>query len=99
MRKSRITKAQIIGILQEAIAGATIGEVCRRRGIAAKTYFRRTHQYGGSQVAETKKLKALEDENRCLKKPVARRLQKGCSLSPGGSRAELIWERDSRIRP
>ena len=40
MRKNRFTEAQIIGILQEPVAGATIGEVCRRHGIAAKTYYR-----------------------------------------------------------
>ena len=71
MRKSRFTEAQIIGILQEAVAGATVGEVCRRHGIAAKTYYRWKQHYGGLQVAEAKKLKALEDENRRLKKIVA----------------------------
>ena len=71
MRKSRFTETQIIGILQEAVAGATIGEVCRRHGIAAKTYYRWKRHYGGLQVAEARKLKALEDENRRLKKLVA----------------------------
>ena len=71
MRKSRFTEAQIIGILQEAAAGATIGEVCRRHGIAAKTYYRWKQHYGGLQVAEARKLKALEDENRRLKRIVA----------------------------
>lgn len=71
MRKSRFTEAQIVGILQEAAAGATVGEVCRRHGIAAKTYYRWKQHYGGLQVAEAKKLKALEDENRRLKRIVA----------------------------
>lgn len=70
MRKSRFTETQIIGILQEAVAGATIGEVCRGHGIAGKTYYRWKRQYGGLQVAEAKKLKALEDENRRLTKLV-----------------------------
>ena len=71
MRKSRFTEAQIIGILQETAAGATVGEVCRRHGIAAKTYYRWKHHYGGMRVAEAKRLKALEDENRRLKRIVA----------------------------
>lgn len=71
MRKSRFTEAQIVGILQEAAAGATVGEVCRRQGIAPKTYYRWKQHYGGLQVAEAKKLKALEDENRPLKRIVA----------------------------
>lgn len=71
MRKSRFTEAQIIGILQEAVAGATVGEVCRRHGVAAKTYYRWKQHYGGLQVAEAKKLKGLEDENRRLKRLVA----------------------------
>lgn len=71
MRKSRFTEAQIIGILQEAAAGAAINEVCRRHGIAAKTYHRWKQHYGGMQVAEAKKLKVLEDENRRLKRIVA----------------------------
>ena len=70
MRKSRFTDAQIIAILQEAAAGATVGEVCRRHGIAAKTYYRWKQHYGGLQVAEAKKLKGLEDENRRLKRVV-----------------------------
>jgi putative transposase len=71
MRKSRFTEAQIIGILQEAAAGATIGEVCRRHGIAAKTYYCWKQHYGGLQVSAAKKLKGLEDENRRLKQLVA----------------------------
>ena len=71
MRKSRFTEAQIIGILQEVVAGAGVREVCRRHGIAEKTYYRWKQHYGGLQVAEARKLKALEDENRRLKRIVA----------------------------
>jgi putative transposase len=71
MRKSRFTEAQIVGVLQEVTAGAGVRAVCRRHGIAEKTYYRWKQHYGGMQVAETRKLKALEDENRRLKKLVA----------------------------
>lgn len=71
MRKSRFTEAQIVGVLHEGAAGANVKELCRRHGIAEKTYYRWKAQYGGLQVNETKRLKALEEENRRLKKIVA----------------------------
>ena len=71
MQKSQFTEAQIIGILQEAAAGAQVRELCRRHGISEKTYYRWKRHYGGMQVAEARRLKALEDENRRLKKLVA----------------------------
>lgn len=71
MRRSRFTDAQIVAILQEVAAGAGVREVCRRHGISEKTFYRWKHHYGGLQVAEAKKLKALEDENRRLKRLVA----------------------------
>lgn len=52
------------------MADAPVGEVCQR-GIAAKTYDRWKQHYGGLQVAEARKLKGLEDENRRLKRLVA----------------------------
>jgi putative transposase len=74
MRKSRFTDAQIVAILQETAAGAAVREVCRRHGISEKTYaplYRWKQHSGGLQIAEAKRLKALEDENRRLKKIVA----------------------------
>ena len=62
-------RADPVGVAGSA-AGASVGEVCRRRGISAKTYSWKAHD-GALQVAETKRLKALEDENRRLKKLVA----------------------------
>jgi putative transposase len=54
MRKIRFTEAQIIGILQEAAAGATINEVCRRHEIAAKTYYRWKQHFGGMAQRRTR---------------------------------------------
>ena len=71
MRKSRFTDAQIVAILPEAAAGAAVREVCRRHGVSERAYYRWKQHFGGLQVAETKRLKALEDENRRLKKLVA----------------------------
>lgn len=71
MPKRRHTEEQIIAILREGDAGAPLGELCRRHGISSTTYHRWKAQYGGLQVDEAKRLRALEDENRRLKKIVA----------------------------
>jgi putative transposase len=71
MRKSRFTEAQIIGVLNELEAGAKIADLCRRIGVTETTIHRWRKKYGGMQVSEARRLKALEDENRQLKRIVA----------------------------
>lgn len=71
MKASRFTAEQIVAILHEATAGTQARELCRKHGITETTFYRWRRQYGGLQVNETKRLKALEEENRRLKKLVA----------------------------
>ena len=71
MQPSRFTAEQVVAILQEATAGAQVRELCRRHGITETTFYRWRRQYGGLQVSEAKRLKALEEENRRLKRLVA----------------------------
>ena len=71
MQKSRFREEQIIGILQEVDAGATIREVSRRHGITETTYYRWGTKYGGMDVNEARRLKQVEEENRRLKRIVA----------------------------
>jgi putative transposase len=71
MKKSRYTEEQIIGVLKEVDAGAKLQDVVRRLGVTEQTYYRWKAKYGGMEVNDAKKLKALEDENRRLKQMVA----------------------------
>jgi putative transposase len=69
--KSRFTAEQIVGILQESASGVSTRELCRKHGISENTFYLWRRKYGRMQVSEAKRLKALEDENRRLKKLVA----------------------------
>lgn len=71
MRQSRFNEEQIIGILREHEAGAKTVDVCRRHGISDATFYKWKAKYGGLDVSEARRLKALTDENAKLKKLLA----------------------------
>ncbi len=71
MKRKSYTEEQIISILKEAEAGVPPKELCRKHGMAGATFYAWKRKYGGMEVSEAKRLKALEDENRRLKKLVA----------------------------
>jgi putative transposase len=71
MGKSRFTEAQIVGIIKESDAGANTSQLCRKHGISSATFYKWKSKFGGMEVSDVAKMKALEDENRRLKRIVA----------------------------
>jgi len=71
MPRRKFTDEQIIAILSEADAGVPVLELLRKHGIVRNTFYRWKAKYGGMDVSEAHRLRALEDENRRLKKLVA----------------------------
>ena len=71
MKRSRFTEEQIIGILKEQEAGQRTADVCRRHGISEATFYKYKSKFGGMQVSDAKRLRALEAENAQLKKLLA----------------------------
>ncbi len=69
--KRKYTDEQIVAILQEPAGGVTAKEVIRRHGISLDTFYRWKRQFSGMTRAELQRLRALEDENRRLKRMVA----------------------------
>lgn len=80
MRKSRFTESQIIAIVKEHEAGARVEDLCRRHGISGTTLYKWKARFGGLDASEAKKLKALEDENRRLKKLLAEQMLDNAAL-------------------
>ena len=69
--KKRYTEEQIIGVLKEAEAGAKTADLARRHGVSEATIYNWKAKYGGLEVSDAKRLRALEDENAKLKRLLA----------------------------
>jgi putative transposase len=71
MKRSRFKDEQIIAILREQEAGSPTADVCRKHGISSGTFYKWKAKFGGLDVSDARRLKALEDENAKLKKLLA----------------------------
>ena len=71
MKKSRFSEEQILGILKQAETGRRTEDLCREHGISPATFYTWRSKYGGLELSEAKRLKALEEENGRLKALVA----------------------------
>jgi putative transposase len=71
LKKSRFTDSQILAVLKQAEAGTPVPELCRTHGISSATFYKWRSKYGGMDASMISQMKALEDENRRLKKMYA----------------------------
>jgi len=71
MRTRRFTEEQIAHALRQAEAGKPVGDICREMGVSEQSFYRWKRKYWGMGVAELRRLKQLDQENRKLKQLVA----------------------------
>ena len=84
--KKRFSEEQIIGFLKEADAGMPVVELCRRHGFSDASYYKWKAKFGGMEISDAKRLKALEEENSKLKRLLADALLDNAALKDVVSR-------------
>ncbi len=78
--KRRFSDEQIIGMIKEYEAGVKATDLCRKHGISDATFYKYKAKFGGMNVSDAKKLKALEDENGRLKRLLAEAMLDNAAL-------------------
>ena len=80
MKRSRFTEEEIIAVLREQEAGVPTAEVCRKHGVSAATFYKWKAKFGGLDISEARRLKALESENSRLKRMLAEAMLDNAAL-------------------
>jgi putative transposase len=86
MKRSRFSEEQVIAILKQQESGVATADVCREHGISSATFYKWKAKFGGMDVSDARKLKALEDENAKLKKLLAEQMLDNAMLKDVASR-------------
>lgn len=86
MKRSRFSEEQIIAILKSQESGVSTADVCREHGISSATFYKWKAKFGGLEVSDARKLKALEAENAKLKKLLAEQMLDNAMLKDVASR-------------
>ena len=71
MKTARFSDAQIMGILRQAESGVPVSELCREHGMSSASFYKWRSRYGGMDASIVSEMKAMADENRCLKRMYA----------------------------
>lgn len=71
MKKTRFTEAQIMGVLRQAEGGMPVAELCREHGMSSASFYKWRAKYGGMDASLISQMKAMEEENRRLKRMYA----------------------------
>jgi putative transposase len=95
MKRSRFGEEQIVAMLREQEGGVPTSEICRKHGVSSATFYKWKSKYGGMEVSDARRLKALEDENAELKKLLAEQMLDNAMLRDvteenGEARGEAI---------
>jgi len=80
MKRKRFTEEQIIKSLKQHESGVKVADICRELGIVEQTFYRWKSKFGGMDVSEAKRLKALEEENAKLKKMLADQMLENAAI-------------------
>lgn len=80
MKRKRFSEEQIIGVLREQEAVAKVADLCRKHGVSEATFYNWKAKYGGMDLSDARRLKALEDENAKLKKLLADQMLEASAL-------------------
>lgn len=80
MKRSKFTDEQIIGAIKQHEAGSKTQDICRKLGISEQTFYKWKSKFGGMDVSDAKRLRALEEENAKLKKLLAEQMLDNVAL-------------------